>query len=321
MFQALFMIRSFLLLVVSFFCLASSAQKKDLYLKRSDNGFYLEHKVVAKENFFSVGRLYNVHPRHLASFNKLDYNKGLFLDKTIRIPLSDTNFSQRSNKGTPVYYRAGEKDDWSSIAKAWKVSTDKLKVWNEGPVKSGQKIVVGLLLSPEFASMTFSGKAEKEMVKEEEKKEKEELKEEKKTSAVTEKLPEEKQPEKEVEGKPTTEEKKQPDNNYQPGYFFTSFEQQVKKEPAIKEETLTSGIFKTSSGWQDGKYYLLMDGVSAGTIVRLTNPSNNRVIYAKVLGEMSGIRLNDGFNIRISNAAAASLGISEEDKFILKVNY
>ena len=318
--------RSCLFLYLSFLTLTVFAQKGDLFLKKSDNGFYLEHKVKAKESFFSVGRLYNVHPRHLASFNKMDYNKGLFLDKLIRIPLTDTNFSQKADKGTPLYYKAGDKDNWASISKIFKVSTDKLKNWNDNSEKKGQKLIVGLLLSSEFDSRSFVAKADKETVKVEEKIEKEALKEEKKELVAEEKKPvekkvDEKKSEKEFEIKSVTEEKKQPDNNYQPGYFLASFEQQVKSTPAKKVETFTCGIFKTSSGWQDAKYYLLMDAVNTGTIVKLTNPSNNRTIYAKVLGEMSGIRLNDGFNIRISNASAAALGIGEEDKFILKVHY
>ncbi len=147
------------------------------------------------------------------------------------------------------------------------------------------------------------------------------MKEEKKELVAEEKKADEKKTEKEFEVKTVVEEKKPVDNNYQPGYFFTSFDQQVKTEPVKREETLTCGIFKTSSGWQDAKYYLLMDGVNPGTIVKLVNPANNRIIYAKVLGEMSGIRLNDGFNIRISNAAASALGLADEDKFILKVHY
>ena len=58
-----------------------------------------------------------------------------------------------------------------------------------------------------------------------------------------------------------------------------------------------------------------------GTIIKIINPTNNNAIYAKVLGEMSGIRQNEGLNIRMSNAAAAALNISDQDKFIVKVNY
>lgn len=105
------------------------------------------------------------------------------------------------------------------------------------------------------------------------------------------------------------------------GFFRSSFEQQIKQQPISKEQTVTSGVFKTSSGWSDAKYYLLMNGTQPGTIVRITNPSNNKIIYAKLLGEMTDLKQNQGLNIRISNAAAAALDVSETDKFIVKLNY
>ena len=84
---------------------------------------------------------------------------------------------------------------------------------------------------------------------------------------------------------------------------------------------VTAGIFKTASGWQDAKYYALIDGVEPGTIIRIVNPNNNKAVYAKVLDKMTGIRQNQGFNVRISNAAATALDISETDKFFVRVNY
>ena len=105
------------------------------------------------------------------------------------------------------------------------------------------------------------------------------------------------------------------------GYFKSHFELQVKKFPVSKEQTVTSGIFKTASGWQDAKYYLLIDAVQPGTIIKVINPTNNNVIYVKVLGVMNGIRQNEGFNIRISNAGATALGVTEQDKFIVKISY
>jgi polyhydroxyalkanoate synthesis regulator phasin len=105
------------------------------------------------------------------------------------------------------------------------------------------------------------------------------------------------------------------------GYFRNNFYQQVKNTPQSKEQTVTSSIFKTNTGWQDGKYYLLINGVEPGTIVKLTNPSNSKFVFAKVLYSMDKIRENQGVDIRISDAAAASLSVNETDKFILKVNY
>jgi len=110
-------------------------------------------------------------------------------------------------------------------------------------------------------------------------------------------------------------------NNDGTGYFKNNFYQQVKTSPLTKDQTVTSSIFKTTSGWQDGKYYLLINGVEPGTIVRLTNPSNSKTVFAKVLYAMDKIRENQGVDMRISDAAASTLAVSDTDKFILKVNY
>ena len=295
----------------------ASAQKKELLLKSSDRGLYLDHKVGAKESFFSIGRLYNVHPKHLASFNKLDMTKGLLIDQTMRIPLTDTNFTQQGNSGTPVYYKTAAGEGLMKVSSAnGNVTLANLRNWNNlnnDNVKSGTKLIVGFLSSKEMPSITITTKPKPEepVVKTEEK------------PIVTEPKVIEK-PVVKTEEKPVVAPSKvveKPVATNDQGYFKLSFDQQVKGTPVSKNETVTSGIFKTASGWSDAKYYLLIDKVSPGTIVKVINPANNKIVYAKVLGEMSGIRQNEGLNIRISNAAASILEITELDKFIVKVNY
>ncbi len=302
------------------------AQKSELIVRSGEKGLYLEHKVLPKESFYSVGRLYNVSPKSIANFNKLDMSKGLFIDQKIRIPLTDTNFIQHGNTGTPVYYKAKDKEDLDKVSSNNKnVPVSNLKMWNSLPgekVKEGTKLVIGFLVSKEMPSVTLENKKAKEELTEKTENIAEEKTEEKPV-VNTEEKPVEKSEEKPViktEEKPVIihEERPVPPES---GYFKSSFEQQVKIIPAIKNETVTSGIFKTISGWQDAKYYLLMDGVQPGTVVKIINPENNKTVFAKVLGEMSGIRQNEGLDIRISNAAASALQVKEQDKFIVKVNY
>ncbi|MGB3006735.1 MAG: LysM peptidoglycan-binding domain-containing protein [Chitinophagaceae bacterium] len=298
-----------------------SAQNRTLLIKNSDKGSYLEHKIVAKESFYSVGRLYNVHPKFIASFNKLDMNKGLSIDQKLNIPLTDTNFTQTGNTGTPVYYKTAEKEGLMKVSKANNnVLLTNLRGWNNlssDEVKEGTKLIVGFLKSKEMPSITLTptiNKVEPD-VKVEEKppvvepkvEEKPVVKTEEKPIVVTTPLPTTKP----IDRITTTDQ----------GFFKSHFEQQVKTSPITKDETVTAGIFKTISGWQDAKYYLLIDKVSPGTIVKIINPGNNKAVYAKVLGEMSGIRQNEGLNIRVSNATASVLEIKEQDKFILKLNY
>src|SRR5258705_9202568 len=142
------------------------AQKADLLLKSSDKGLYLEHKVAARESFYSVARLYNVSPRSIASFNKMDMAKGLFIDQKIRIPLTDTNFTQDGNKGTAVYYKAKDKDDLSKVsANNNNVSITNLRWWNDlsgNNVKEGARLIVGFLISKEMPSVTINNKPKQE---------------------------------------------------------------------------------------------------------------------------------------------------------------
>lgn len=105
------------------------------------------------------------------------------------------------------------------------------------------------------------------------------------------------------------------------GFFKNQYDLQSRNNAANKDHTATTGIFKTASGWEDSKYYALMDNIEPGTIIRVVNPSNNKSIYAKVLGEMSGIRQNQGLDLRLSNAAASILEIGEAEKFTVRVTY
>jgi hypothetical protein len=243
----------------------------------------------------------------------LDIAKGLQIDQKLKIPLTDTNFIQEGLSGTPVYYKVGDKEGLMTVSKKHNnVKLANIRTWNNlfsDEVKEDTKLIVGFLQSKEMPSVTLTVATkivEEPKVKVEEKPIPTEPKVEEKPIVKEEK------PVAKIETKPATIDQ---------GYFKSHFDQQIKRTPLSKDATVTSGIFKTTSGWQDAKFYLLIDAVQPGTIVKVVNPTNNKAVYAKVLGEMSGIRQNEGLNIRISNAAAAMLDIKNDDKFIVKVNY
>jgi hypothetical protein len=81
-----------------------------------------------------------------------------------------------------------------------------------------------------------------------------------------------------------------------------------------------AGIFKSMSGWQDGKYYALINNVAIGTIVKITDQSNGKSVFAKVLGQLPDMKESIGLTIRLSNAAAAELG-EGEGRFGVGVSY
>ncbi len=334
--------------LLGFFCalaVCTYAQPSELIIRKSGNGLYLDHKVAPKEGLYAIGRLYNVNPKFIAIFNNIDLNAGLAIGQTLQIPLTDTNFTQTSINGTPVYYITGANDNLARVSTSYnKVSTQNLRDWNglknDNPTP-GTRLIVGFLNSKEMAALAINNTvklkssatpagnnpavnvAEKDPPAE---KAPQRMKVYDNTAAKTDNASQGSQVliqegtkaetvsavSRELGGKPA---------NTDQGYFKVSFEQQTRRSPATKKATVTAGIFKTSSGWQDSKYYMLIDNVPTGTIVKLLNPENNKAIYAKVLGEMKGIRQNEGLDIRISNAAAATMGIADTDKFILQAVY
>jgi LysM repeat protein len=303
----------------------------DLVIKSSTKGTYVDHTVTAKENFYSIGRLFYVHPRHLASFNSLDMKKGLSIGQVIKIPLTDTNFNQTTENGLPVYYVTGNSESLYRVSTNNRnVLMEKLVKWNNlssENIESGTKLIVGFLASNDAAAASVTNAPKTETKKQNEQINKKEIAAvqtaikpaESNDAAI--KPTEAKNPEVAQVKEEAKPQKSVPQENSNQGYFKTSFEKQVSQQPISKEQTVTSGTFKTASGWTDAKYYMLMDGMDPGTIVRITNPANNRIIYAKLLGEMNGPKQNDGLNARVSNAAASALGVTDTDKFILRINY
>jgi hypothetical protein len=100
------------------------------------------------------------------------------------------------------------------------------------------------------------------------------------------------------------------------GYFENQFTGKIKRKQHVSGVSKT---FKTSSGWSDGKYYILADNINPGTIVKLT-ADNGKSVYAKVLWNMGDLKENNGVNFRVSNATAAALN-ENASSFKLTVYY
>jgi LysM repeat protein len=327
------------LIITSIFllCLNLVQAQQVLYIRNTDNSFYLDHTVAAKEGLYSIGRLYNVNPKHIAGFNKIDLNKGLAIGEVVRIPLSDTNFTNKTNKGAPIYYAVQANDGLQKISNAnRKVPVASLRKWNgltSDNVPAGTALIIGYLVTKEAASFAtlkqgeiISGKPVAASTEVAVKTVPPEVKPVVETQKSPEKDPAPKPQavvtpvkEKAAEVVASTEEVAAVSGTA--GYFKPFFDQQIKSAPASRNSVVTAGIFKTISGWQDAKFYMLIDGVAAGNIIRVINPDNNKIIYAKVLGEMNGIRQNQGLGTRISSAAASALGVSNTEKFTLQLNY
>jgi len=102
------------------------------------------------------------------------------------------------------------------------------------------------------------------------------------------------------------------------GFFAPLFGKEVEGR-SLQTATGAAMTFKTASGWADKKYYILMNNIPPGSIVKITT-ADNKSVYAKVLWALGEMKENEGLNYRISSAAASVLGISDA-KFNLTVSF
>lgn len=88
------------------------------------------------------------------------------------------------------------------------------------------------------------------------------------------------------------------------GFFANEFN---RGEPPATVVIGDAAIVKSSFGWEDKKYYVLVNEVDKGTIVHIK--ANNKTISAKVIGPLPAIKEDTGLILRINSAAAAALGV------------
>ena len=400
-------------LVSLFFMKTVRSQSDELIVQGQTGHLYLEHTVVAKENWYSIGRLYNLSPTVLAPYNKLAMTQPLSIGQQLQIPLTAINFSQNGQKATgeslvPLYHVIQEKEWMYRISVNHnRVPITNLEKWNninKDQVRAGMHIIVGYLKVKTALSAlanktggapvvtgtpgsvkpvanadagvpagvapagkttassvppagnagdkpaTSGAKPVESAVKPTEGVTKPVGSVVKPTEGVTKSTegavkptegtvkstessvkqtekpmvkpvetvvkPMEKPADKPAEStvKPVEKPVSPSGKSFNGGFFKTDFTDGGKSAEGA------AGIFKSSSGWQDGKYYALMNNVPVGTIVRVTVSSSGKSIYAKVLGQLPDMKESAGLTIRISNAAAGELG-EGDGRFNVSVRY
>ena len=312
----------------------------------------ITHTVGPKESLSSIGRLYNINGRELANYNKINYDKGLTLGQVLKIPAKTANTNipvpppakaevpaktvvVKNENGAPIYHTVGKKETLYHISTLYnKVPVADIKKWNNltsDALNEGTQLIVG------YTKETGAPVTQKETVKtapsknndDEVKKGIQQAAEKVKDAADAAKAKQQeakKEETKKEDVKPvkTVEQVKTPEvatkaADFKGGIFKNVFEDQVKGKQLISENG-SGGIFKSISGWEDGKYYCLHNNAAPGTILKITNNTTGKIVYAKVLDLITDIKQNSGLILRLSNAAADALGVVD-NKLDCTINY
>ncbi|MEO6720370.1 MAG: LysM peptidoglycan-binding domain-containing protein [Ferruginibacter sp.] len=338
-----------LLIALFSFPLCIMAQTKPVIAQGVYPALYVTHTAGPKENYYSIGRIYNISPKEIAPFNNLEMEKGLSLNQTIKIPLSQSNFLQEGNAAEdevliPVYHTVEGKEGLYRISVNFnKLPVETIVKWNnlKSPtVSNGTNLIIGYLKVKKDLS-SLAGMATTKPVDNIAKPDSPKAPVNTDNTAKTTEKPAEKPVQSPVvtakptaptvkEQEPAMEPvKKTPDpivvkekepvkatnaqytrKNFNGGVFKSDYDKQIKSKQSTDEKG-EAAIFKSTSGWEDGKYYCLHNGSTPGTIIKITNNTTGKNIYAKVLDVIPDMQQNSGLLIRLSNAGADELGAGE----------
>jgi LysM repeat protein len=329
-------------LLVTWFvsCAFLSNAQSDLQVQGISPSLYLSHTITPKETWFSIGRLYNLTPREIAAYNNSNLTEVLKVGQVLNIPLTAGNFSQDGQRAAdevfvPVYYTVQPKEWMYRISVNHnKVPIESLEAWNHvknDELKVGMNLIVGYLKVRTGQSSYASRGSKKIITQPAPVVAKNDAPTEPATRAVEPATRPAEPATRKPEATASTDTKSSGNSapvtqvtntsttmetwdGYRGGYFKNSYSEKGNIAAG------NAGIFRSTSGWKDGKYYALINDVPVGTIIKVTFPTTNKSVYAKVLGQLPEMKESIGLKLRLSDAAAAELG-ADMGKFYVDVRY
>lgn len=302
------------------------AQELEAYML--NNIAVIEHRVQGGETVESVSRLFNADKMLVTRLNNLGEESGVRDGQVLVVPVSQSLKAECSGPNcVKIYHKVAPKEGLYRIGLNYgNIKTPQLKQLNnldQESVSIGQRILVGYLEMDRAVNHQKSVKYNTQELKKGEgqnhlKKQAESESVLGASAPVTKENLSKVAAQTKAVSEPLTESQTPAPNQLQyagKGFFESQF------LDGKNNIDLEAACFKSLSGWEDGKFYVLMNGVDAGRIIKLHNLQTNQYVFAKVLAPLPAIKKNNHISLRMSNATAAALGIGEEAELTVRVQY
>ena len=144
----------------------SAVSQSGLNIQGTSPDLHLLHTISSRDTWYSIGRLYNISPKEAATYNRTTIEKPLAAGQQLKIPLTNSNFSQNGVKNAdevfvPLYHTVQPKEWMYRISVNHnKVPIETLEKWNNitrDNATAGTKLIVGYLRVKQSQSALASG--------------------------------------------------------------------------------------------------------------------------------------------------------------------
>jgi len=261
------------------------------------------HTVEEGQTLYAISKLYNVTPDDIQRQNPLvDESFTIKPGQMLRIILKDekqVSGMMETLKREPKMHKVKPKETLYGISKDYDISMDELKSWNEidnNRISIDQNLIVGWRYVNKSTSKPVT------------------------PSVILNPQPEPTQPR-------TEPAPQRPTRPSDAGITITDkqnlLQERFNTESSGKSVMSTNGPaiwFNTDNRMLSARYYALFSEAPVGSVVKVRNPVNSRVIYAKVIGGLPDTAENHGAMIKLTEAAKQQLQ-SPDAKLRVEVSY
>lgn len=293
---------------------------------------YIKHTLKQGETLSMLAQQYNTNVGDIMRMNGMHADTKLVYGSQIKIPSAkqQSNSAKTTNTvettTTPssgeITHIVAKGETLYSISKKFNVSLEQLRAWNslaDDNVKLGTLLIVNESGVNKFTSSTTQKQKTETVAPTPQKEPVIENKPDNTTPTTTEKVTSTVPPAMAAVSTISAPAPQEDIASYTgEGFFAQQFKE--KKSKNLQNVAGVSKTFKTASGWNDGKFYILANDIEPGTIVKLT-ADNGKAVYAKVLWNMGDMKENAGIHFRVSNSTASALRVNDAASFNLNVSF
>jgi LysM repeat protein len=289
--------------------LTSAVAQDSLQVSRRNGQPYIVHKVRTGETLFMLAKRFKTPPATLADLNQVSYQQGLQPGSEFLIPVGRSNYvsSPAQPNTIPLYYYTVAEDDLPAISRMFLVTQSTVQRWNnmdDTRIKSNQRLHTGWIsydaAQIPFGAVTKSGSGAAEL----------------KTALPV--AGTNREPVKVI--KKTVEASGTDSTEAAPGAYQIQFESRLSQGSMLNEESGAALLYPLKTKLPEGTYYAFHNTAARGTIIKVHNPANDRVVYAKVIGRIPDLKEYHNVIIGISSNAAEAIG-AREKKLFCKLSY
>ena len=317
----------FLILFFAFnsFYDAAAQSRQDLFVTVTDNTWNIAHTVQKGETVFMLARRYHVPPAILADANNLSYQDHLKEFSTVTVPLGAYNLQTQKPvnmaEARALYYKVTGDDNLYRISRHAGVPQRTLAQLNNlqnNEVTTGQKILVGWVLydaTQASVAMPTTTTIPKP------------------TTVVKTSLPAVRPAPPVVVNTqvPVRNDSVIPEavtninTDSMPSLppvvtLKDLFDEQTMQEQNLVWEKGTAAFFSMTTQAKGASVYAFHNKASKGSVIRVKNMNNGKIVYVKVLGPMPNTKQYYNCIIGLSGSAKAALGV-RDDKAFCELSY